>query len=323
MAASPIGFDLKSLEVFAAIVEAGGMTAAGQRLGMTQSSVSQSIANLEAQLHVQLLDRSQRPPMLTPLGRKFYEQADRLLGDARRVSLEFRRQEATPLKHVRIALVDSLAISVGKELVAAIKRRTAHWSMVTGQSHQHADALLNRRVDIILSDDAVPNHPELFRRRLLREPFILVLPLDFKGPVSSLRTLAAALDFIRYNPSTVIGRTIENKLQEWSIHPPLRMELDNSYAILQMVKAGLGWALTTPLCLLQGGIKTGEVQCLPVPEGEFVRELTLLARNGELGNLPELLADDSIALMQERYLPVLASAAPWLLPRIVLGDVPR
>jgi DNA-binding transcriptional LysR family regulator len=59
------------LEVFAAIVEAGGMTAAGQRLGMTQSSVSQSIANLEVQLHVQLLDRSQRSPMLTPLGRKF------------------------------------------------------------------------------------------------------------------------------------------------------------------------------------------------------------------------------------------------------------
>ncbi|MEN9658123.1 MAG: hypothetical protein RL571_1588 [Pseudomonadota bacterium] len=230
------------------------------------------------------------------------------------MSLEFRRQEATPLKHVRIALVDSLAISVGKELVAAIKRRTGHWSMVTGQSHLHADALLNRRVDLILTDDAVSGDAELFRRHLLREPFILVLPLDFKGPVNSLRTLAAALDFIRYNQSTVIGRSIENQLQTWSIHPPLRMQLDNSYAILQMVKAGLGWTLTTPRCLLHGGIKTGAVQCLPVPEGEFCRELTLLARSDELGNLPELLADDSIALMRERYLPVIATAAPWLLP---------
>jgi DNA-binding transcriptional LysR family regulator len=97
------------------------------------------------------------------------------------------------------------------------------------------------------------------------------------------------------------------------------MQLDNSYAILQMVKAGLGWTLTTPLCLLHGGIKTGDVQCLPVPEGEFCRELTLLARSDELGHLPELLADDSIALMRERYLPVIATAAPWLLPRIVLG----
>ncbi|WP_137936310.1 LysR family transcriptional regulator [Chitinivorax sp. B] len=323
MVTTHISFDLKGLEVFTAIVEAGGMTAAGQRLGMTQSSVSQSVANLETQLHVQLLDRSQRPPMLTPLGRQFYERAVRLLNEARQVSVEFRRQDSTPLKHVRIALVDSLATSVGKELVEAVKRRTAHWSLVTGQSHQHAESLLARKVDIIISDDAVINHPELFRRRLMREPFILVVPLDFKGPVNSLRTLAAAFDFIRYNTATVIGRTIEQQLLQWGINPPLRMQLDNSYAILQMVKAGVGWTLTTPLCLLQSGLKTGEVQCLPVPEGEFIRELTLVARADELGHLPQQLSDDSVTLLQQRYLPVLAESAPWLLPRILLGHDPR
>jgi len=87
-----IGFDLKALEVFVAIVETGSMTASGQRLGMTQSSVSQIVANLEQSLHVQLLDRSQRPVMVTPLGRQFYDQARRLLDGARQVSREFRRK---------------------------------------------------------------------------------------------------------------------------------------------------------------------------------------------------------------------------------------
>lgn len=309
---SNIGFDLKSLEVFVAIVEAGGMTAAGQRLGMTQSSVSQSLANLEQSLRVQLLDRSQRPPMLTPLGRQFYERADQLLDTARQVSLDFRRKEQTTLKHVRIALVDSLATSVGRELLAVVKQRAAHWSLVTGQSHQHADALLARKVDIIVSDDAVANHPELYRRCIIREPFVLAVPKGFAGPTTNLKTLAASGDFIRYSHGTVIGRSIEHQLQQWGINPPLRLQLDNSYAILSMVKSGVGWTLTTPLCLFQAGLLSDEVECLPVPEGEFYRELTLVARAGELGSLPAQLADDTVQVLRQRYLPVLQNRAPWL-----------
>ncbi|WP_374334589.1 LysR family transcriptional regulator [Leeia sp.] len=318
--ASQIGFDLKSLEVFAAIVEAGGMTAAGQRLGMTQSSVSQSLANLEQSLHVQLLDRSQRPPMLTPLGRQFYERSVRLLDSARQVSLDFRRKEKATLKHVRIASVDSLATSVGRELLDVVKLRSAHWSLVTGQSHQHAESLLARKVDIIISDDAVANHPELFRQRIIREPFVLVLPKDFAGPRNSLRALSAAGDFVRYSHGTVIGRSIEAQLQHWGLAPPLRMQLDNSSAILGMVKAGVGWTITTPLCLLQSGLLTGEVECLPIPEGEFHRELTLVARQEELGSLPAQLSQDIIQVLRQRYLPLLQQYVPWLANAIRLGD---
>jgi DNA-binding transcriptional LysR family regulator len=316
---SGIGFDLKALEVFIAIVETGGMTAAGQRLGMTQSSVSQSLANLEQSLHVQLLDRSQRPAMLTPLGRHFYERAGRLLDNALQVSLEFRRKDRTLLKQVRIALVDSLVTSVGRELVDAVKQRTAQWSLVTGQSHRHAEALLTRKVDILISDDPVANHAELYRRPIIREPFVLVLPRDFAEPKSSLRVLASSADFIRYSHGTVIGRTIEHQLQHWGINPPLRLQLDNSFAILAAVQAGIGWTITTPLCLLETGLKSGSVQLLPIPEGEFHRELTLVSYQNELGHLPRQLADDIVAVLSARYLPTVKEHAPWLLSSIRLG----
>lgn len=317
---SDIGFDLKALEVFVAIVETGGMTSAGQRLGMTQSSVSQSLANLEQSLHVQLLDRSQRPPMLTPLGRQFFERAGRLLDGARQVSLEFRRQDRTLLKQVRIALVDSLVTSVGKELIDAVKQRTAQWSLVTGQSHRHAEALLARKVDILISDDPVATHAELYRRSIIREPFVLVLPPEFSGPKNSLRLLASSADFIRYSHGTVIGRSIESQLRHWGINPPLRLQLDNSFAILAAVQAGIGWTLTTPLCLLETGLKSGAVQILPVPEGEFHRELTLIAHQDELDHLPRQLADDIVAVLRSRYLPIIDAHAPWLLSSIKLGD---
>ena len=100
----------------------------------------------------------------------------------------------------------------------------------------------------------------------------------------------------------------------------MRMQLDNSSAILGMVKAGVGWTITTPLCLLQSGLLTGEVECLPIPEGEFHRELTLVAREEELGSLPAQLSQDIIQVLRQRYLPLLQQNVPWLANAIRLGD---
>jgi DNA-binding transcriptional LysR family regulator len=321
---SALAFDLKMLEVFTAIVEAGGMTAAGQKLGITQSSVSQSLANLETAIGAQLIDRSQRPPVLTPIGRDFYAQTSGLLQQALQLSAQYRKHERASLNHVRIALVDSLATSIGKELIAAVKYRSTQWSLATGQSHQHAQALLNRDVDIIISDDPIASHPELFRQRILREPFVLVVPTSIAIAqglnAHSLKSLTATADFVRYSQGTVIGRTIEAQLKLWNIHPPTRLTLDNSYAVFEMVRAGIGWSISTPLCLAQMGLLSGEVSCLPIPEGDFYRELTLVARHSELGNLPEQLAKDSVELLRQRVVPLLETSAPWLLARFALGS---
>ena len=316
---SDIGFDLKALEVFAAIVETGGLTSAGHRLGLTQSSISQILANLERSLLVQLLDRSQRPTMLTPLGRNFYERARRLLDEARKISMEFRREENLLLKQVRVALVDSLATSFGKELVDAIKKRTSQWTLITGQSHRHAESLISRKADILISDESSNAFSDFFRRTIIREPFVLVLPRQYSEPIGSLRILASSMDFIRYSQGTIIGRTIEDQLRQWRIDPPLRLQLDNTFAISAAVEAGIGWTISTPLCLLESGLKSNAIQILPIPEGAFYRELTLVTRHGELGHLPNQLADDIVTLLRSSYIPAIEENAPWLKSYIRLG----
>src|SRR3546814_10973483 len=61
----PQSFDLRSLRVFVMVAEAGGMTSAARQLGLTQSSVSQIVGNLEEALGSALFDRSVRPLALT------------------------------------------------------------------------------------------------------------------------------------------------------------------------------------------------------------------------------------------------------------------
>src|ERR1700754_4724076 len=73
------GVTLDQLRTFVAAVDEGSFSAAGRKLRRAQSVVSQTLANLEAQLGVQLFDRSTRYPKLTDAGRG-------LLLDARSVA---------------------------------------------------------------------------------------------------------------------------------------------------------------------------------------------------------------------------------------------
>lgn len=70
---------LDQLRVFIAVIDHGGFAHAARALHRTQSVISYTIANLEEQLNIELLDRSTRKPTLTEAGKA-------LLADARAVA---------------------------------------------------------------------------------------------------------------------------------------------------------------------------------------------------------------------------------------------
>jgi len=70
------GLTLDQLRTFIAAADTGSFSGAGRSLGRAQSVVSQTLANLEAQIGVRLFDRAGRFPVLTDEGRT-------LLADAR------------------------------------------------------------------------------------------------------------------------------------------------------------------------------------------------------------------------------------------------
>lgn len=310
------GFDLRSMEIFVETLERGSQTAAAESLGLKQSSVSQSLANLEEALGAPLLKRHSRPLEPTAAGRFFYDRAKKMLAEARAMRRELRSGTFQQLHQVRMALVDSLATAVGQPLIEAIRRHTRDYTLTTGLSHMHGHALLTRHVDIIVSDDRLENYDGLERHALLTEPFVLVLPGDWSGPLDNLRWLTRRLDFMRYTPQSLIGQTIERHLRLNQLELPARLHLDNTFALLRLVDAGVGWAITTPLCLYQAGLERLGVRVAPLPIAPLSRQLTLVARRDELGELPAQLASDSRRLLEARYLSELQRHLPWLSDQI-------
>jgi DNA-binding transcriptional LysR family regulator len=69
------------MEVFVAVVERGGFSAAASARRMTPSAVSKLVARLEARLGARLVNRSTRRLQLTPEGCAFYERSVAILAD--------------------------------------------------------------------------------------------------------------------------------------------------------------------------------------------------------------------------------------------------
>jgi len=312
-------FDLRSLEIFVHTVESGNMTTAAERMGTTQPAISQALTNLEKSLELTLLDRTVRPLEVTAAGRFLYDSARNILAQARKTNGDMRQANFNQLNHVNIAMVDSLVTALAPALIKTVEQHVSGWSISTGLSHLHANALMSRHVDMILSDDALEQHDNLSRYRILREPFVLVVPksksIEFKG----LAQLVAQLGFIRYSSDSLIGLTVERYLKRAQIDPPMCLKLDNTFAILSSVAAGLGWTITTPLCLFQNGISNKDVTCLPLPGDSLFRNLVLVSRDNGLWQLPKIIASDSQAILAGEFTNYINHHLAWLKDHIKIG----
>ncbi len=315
---SSFGFELKTLTAFVLVVETGNLTEAAKRLALSQSSVSQILAHLEESLGIQLMDRSVRPMAVTTAGRFFYDRAQGILAAAEMTSLEMRNADFKLLRHVKVALVDSIITAVGKPLIDVIKNRTQNWSVVSGQSHLHSHMLLSKQVDITISDDPLDDFSGLMRHRILREPFVLAVPNDYRGP-SDIESILHKLNLIRYSSSTLIGQQIEKYLRRNQLDPISHLQLDNSFAVVSAVASGIGCTITTPLCLFQSGIRQHQVQLLPLSD-KLIRHISLVSRENELGDLPGTIARDCKRILSESYVDVVTADFPWLRADVKVGE---
>ncbi len=73
--------DLEDLRTFVDVADAGGVSSAARRLGVSKSIVSRRLFRLEAELGVQLLARTTRGAALTEAGITFREHAARVCAE--------------------------------------------------------------------------------------------------------------------------------------------------------------------------------------------------------------------------------------------------
>ena len=108
--------ELKPLAVFAEVVDAGSMSAAARRLGMSPSAVSQIVRALEAQGGVTLLHRSTRKLALTEAGERYYPHCRRLVEAARSAAESLQLARDAPTGELRVSAPVGFAAHIAPAL---------------------------------------------------------------------------------------------------------------------------------------------------------------------------------------------------------------
>ncbi len=80
--------EISALKIFFAITEADTLTQAAERIGITQSAVSQALKQIEQQTETQLVITRSRPIKLTPRGQVLKNYAQPIIHSTQRIITE-------------------------------------------------------------------------------------------------------------------------------------------------------------------------------------------------------------------------------------------
>ncbi|AKC71315.1 LysR family transcriptional regulator [Pandoraea oxalativorans] len=300
---------IRYLKTFVTAAETASFSAAGARLGLTQSAVSAQIQRLEDDLGVQLFERTGRAVSLSDDGRRLLSQAQGVIAGYQSMRGEasaFGGQAA--LAPITVGAI--LTVQLGL-LPGAVQRWMAlgampHLNIVPGMSVQLLAQLDARELDLaVMIRPRIGVPVDMKWLTLMHEPYVAIAPKGTRGTVADWST---TLPFVRYNRRSYGGDLVERYLRRHRLWVREGVELDEPEVILRMVRAGLGWAIvpatliglpvdadvarTAPkpgkLSKLGRSGKSGGmgVQVLPLSGAPLTRELGVLARQSALKRAP-------------------------------------
>jgi DNA-binding transcriptional LysR family regulator len=308
----PPEFDLHALEVFVLTVELGGMSQCAAHLQVTQSAISQTISRMEGGLGTQLFDRTLRPLGLTTSGKSLLERSRRLIAQAKLAYDEVREGANLPIAHVTVAMSFSLANQLTAPILTGLGHRAHFWSIRSGISLEHQGVFLSRDIDMLVTGSfnlehrhAVELHP------IFDEGFVIAMPAHYDEPFD-LRGNIPRMPFIRFSHLTGMGQQIERQIVRMKLTLPKTIEVESADQQMQAVASGCGWTITTPVCLAAASQRLAQVRVEPMTRGQFSRQVQVVARPGELGDVPARTAALATRTLKDHTFPPLIAQFPWL-----------
>jgi LysR family transcriptional regulator, regulator for bpeEF and oprC len=154
--------NLNALLVFVKVAETRSFTLAAQRLGLTSSAISKSIARLEQELGVKLLQRSTRLVSLTGEGASFFERCRQIMTEIEAAESAITATADTPKGRLRIQMPVGFGRSVIVPKMWAFTRLYPELSVDIELSDRLVD-LTYEAVDAVIqigpvSDDRLVSH---------------------------------------------------------------------------------------------------------------------------------------------------------------------
>ena len=256
-----MNYSLKQLRVFVAIARHGSFSRAGEAIGLTQSAVSHSVKELEAEVGVRLLDRTTREVALTDAGLRLANRVERLLDELQAALLDARSFGVQRSGTVRVATSQTISAHLMPQCIAAGEREYPEIRiMLRDQAQQQVlHSVRNAEVDFGIVVDPV-QAVELECEAVLHEPFLLLCRDDH--PFAEQQEVRwSALNGCRLVLQDYASGSrplIDSALRQQGVEAQVVQEIGHPATLFPMVAEGIGISIFPALAL-------------PLPEGGRLR----------------------------------------------------
>ena len=251
-----LGVELRHFAALQAVASAGSFGRAAERLGYTQSAVSQQIATLERIVGEQLVERpgGPRPVSLTEAGQLLLRHADSIVARLQAAQADLQALQAGEAGTLRVGTFQSAGARVLPEIM---RRFTAQWPLIEVMLEEHDDeevaaALERGEIDVGFVLLPVGDAP-LETVELLRDPYVLVVaagsPLAEGQPSLSDVARQPLVGFRSGGAST---EPIEAAFRSARLEPHWAFRSNDNQTVQGLVAAGMGCAIV-PLLTVDTG----------------------------------------------------------------------
>ncbi len=262
--------DIEALQTFVEVADAGGVSSAAVRLGVSKSIVSRRLARLEAELGVQLLARSTRGAALTEAGATFRDYAARVCAE-----IDAAKEAILPLGALRGRLRISVPLSFGPThfapILAEMARRHPQLQIQTCYSDRFVDLIAEGfdcaiRVGYLADSNLIARGIGPIYTKLVASP-------DYIKAHGSPETPDDIVDHEALMQSTEAWQFMDG-VKIITFRPQGRFKADNGTALVAAATAGLGIAYL-PDCLTHEHVNSGDLVPImtnypPPPAGAYV-----------------------------------------------------
>ncbi len=238
------------LTTFVTVISEGSMTAAADKLYLTQPAVSQQIRNLEEELGVELLVRGVRQIKATPQGEILYEHARRILQQVQQAEIAVKSIGAELKGNIKIGTLSSIGLHLISPIIGRLMRHNP--DLQVRVDYDYGDDLIKNfkkgALDIVILPDSkvefgVEMDAQVESKFLTKEEMWLVgSGKETEIPVQiSVDQLGEYpfVNFIDEYPGFI--KLLQDKMRTMNrdLHPIF--ESSNVGTLKRVIETGLGW----------------------------------------------------------------------------------
>ncbi|MBJ3592294.1 LysR family transcriptional regulator [Salmonella enterica subsp. enterica serovar Saintpaul] len=299
---------IRDLKILLDLVETKSFSLSAKNAGLTQASISKSIAAVEDTLGIKIIDRESRPVKLTAFGETLLPRIRKHIMDNDELFELVEHYKKAPSGEVNIFCPSGMQVYLAENILQPLFQRFPELNVtITTSNHYNADYFkgvsFNHSCDMLISYSP-PHNQNLIARKVKRIRMDVFATPEFheRHPFTTPETLSQH-PFILL--SSMANNSYENTLEfthdktaeVTSVTVTGKLKFDNVYTAINCCRNGMGYMVTSHLLLKE---TTGIVSVLPPEWGVYIDCYVIYRSRKNLPLRVQLSLDYIIELMTEQ-----------------------